>query len=100
MKTREYFKDIGYKPFLFYVVFGVKGEKLQVSKSRHHVDVFPDDLEIHSLCRTNHADYINGFFEGTLGKILKEANRELYECIFQKNGKKTSLTGKLLQKTM
>ncbi len=79
METREYFKDIGYKPFLFYVVFGVTGEKLQVSKSRHHVDVFPDDLEIHSLCRTNHADYINGFFEGTLGKILKEANRELYE---------------------
>lgn len=28
---RKYYRDIGYKPFLFYVVFGVSAEELEVS---------------------------------------------------------------------
>ena len=39
---REYYQDIGYKPFLFYVIFGVSGEDLEVSQKRHHVDEFPE----------------------------------------------------------
>ena len=51
--NREHYKDINYKPFLFYVVFGVPGEKLEVSQSRHHVDAFPEGLELRALspCR-------------------------------------------------
>ena len=38
MIKREYYKDVDYKPFLFYVIFGVRGDQLQVSASKHHVD--------------------------------------------------------------
>ena len=31
---RKYDRDIGYKPFLFYVVFGVAAEELEVSWTR------------------------------------------------------------------
>ena len=31
---RKYYRDIGYKPFLFYVVFGVSAEELEVSRTR------------------------------------------------------------------
>lgn len=31
---RKYYRDIGYKPFLFYVVFGVSAEELEVSRNR------------------------------------------------------------------
>lgn len=40
---RKYFKDIGYKPFLFYIVFGVSGEDLEVSREKHKVDELPED---------------------------------------------------------
>ena len=29
MIKREHYKDLGYKPFLFYVIFGVTAEELQ-----------------------------------------------------------------------
>lgn len=77
--NRKYYQDIQYKPFLFYVVFGVSGNDLQVSRSKHHVDFFPEKLEILSLNRTEHNDYINGFFNGQLGTLLKEDNADLFE---------------------
>ena len=52
MQSREHFTDIGYKPFLFYVVFGVTGDDIHPSGSRHHVDELPESLEIHALSRT------------------------------------------------
>jgi len=76
---REYYEDIGYKPFLFFVIFGVSANELKVSREKHHVDGFPEDLEIHSLSRPDHADYMDGFFGGDLGKVLKEADGELFE---------------------
>ena len=39
---REYYQDIGYKPFLFYLVFGVSAEELEVSQKRHKVDELPE----------------------------------------------------------
>ena len=41
MITREQYKDINYKPFLFFVVFGARGDQLEVSGSRHHVEGIP-----------------------------------------------------------
>ena len=35
---RDHYQDIGYKPFLFYLVFGVSAEELEVSQKRHKVD--------------------------------------------------------------
>lgn len=46
MIKREHYKDLGYKPFMFYVIFGVTADQLQVSASRHHVNsVFVDDFD-------------------------------------------------------
>ena len=76
---RKHYQDIDYKPFLFYVIFGVSGEELQVSQSRHHVDAFPEGLELHALNRTKNGDYMAGFFQGTLGDVLKDANPVLFD---------------------
>lgn len=48
---RKYFKDIGYKPFLFYIVFGVSGEDLEVSREKHKVDELPEGLDIRIFTR-------------------------------------------------
>ena len=86
MQSREHFTDIGYKPFLFYVVFGVTGDDIHPSGSRHHVDELPESLEIHALSRPDHADYMDGFFSGDLGKVLKASYPDLYEkCLAAEN---------------
>lgn len=77
---REYYKDIGYNPFLFYAIFGVSGEELEVSGKKYNVDGLPEGLEIRTLTRADNAEYIDGFFfSGTYGKILKESNPDTYK---------------------
>ena len=68
---REYYRDIGFKPFLFYVIFGVSGEDLAVSRTKHKVDELPEGLDLRTLTRENHGDYIDGFLTGSMGKVLK-----------------------------
>jgi len=77
---REYYEDIGYKPFLFYVIFGVAGEELEVSRSKHHVDEFPQGLAIQTVSRPQNAEYMDNLLGGELGKILKSSDRVLYEA--------------------
>ena len=48
---RDYYQDIGYKPFLFYLVFGVSAEELEVSQKRHKVDELPEGIDIRSFTR-------------------------------------------------
>ena len=76
---RQYFEDIGYKPFLFYVVFGVSGDELEVSGTNHNVDGMPEGLEIVSLTRPEHSEYLDGIIGGEIGKVLKKADSDLYE---------------------
>ena len=76
---REYYQDIGYKPFLFYVVFGVSGDDLKVSGQKHHVDGIPEGMDIASLSRKEHADYIDGLIGGMIGNVLRAADEKLYE---------------------
>ena len=76
---RKYFEDIGYKPFLFYVVFGVTGDELEVSRTNHNVDGMPEGLEIVSLVRPDHSEYLDGIVGGEIGKVLSRADKALYE---------------------
>ena len=78
MMERKYYNDIDYKPFLFYVVFGVSEDNMQVSKTKHHVDEVPAGIDVMCLNRTNNNDYIENFFRGAIGDIIKERNEELY----------------------
>lgn len=75
---RKYYNDIDYKPFLFYVVFGVSEENMQVSKSKHHVDEVPAGIDIRCLNRKDNNDYIENFFQGAIGDIIRENDEELY----------------------
>lgn len=77
--NREYYKDIDYKPFLFYVIFGVSAEELQVSRKKHHIDEFPAGLDMRMFNRKENADYIDGFFSGVMGNVLDEKNHEVFE---------------------
>ena len=76
---RKYYEDIGYKPFLVYVIFGISGDQIEVSKSKHHVDGMPEGLDSISLERPMHSEYIDGIIGGEIGKVLKRADSDLYE---------------------
>ena len=76
---RQYYEDIGYKPFLVYLVFGVSGDALEISREKHNVDGIPEGLEFLSLSRHEHAEYIDGIMGDEIGKVLKRANSDLYE---------------------
>ncbi|MBQ6367840.1 MAG: hypothetical protein IJJ30_04750 [Erysipelotrichaceae bacterium] len=78
-QKREHYQERGYKPFLFYVVFGTSGKDLEVSASRHHADGLPAGLSMQALSRKDNAAYIEGFFAGAVGNILKGTAPELYE---------------------
>ena len=67
---REYYQDIGYKPFLFFVIYGVTGDDLEVSQKRHKVDELPEGLDLRTLTRELHGDYMDGFLTGPMGKVL------------------------------
>ena len=75
---RKYYQDIGYKPFLFYVIFGVSGEDLEVSREKHKVDELPEGLDIRTFTRKEHGEWIDGWFSGAYETVLKEANSELF----------------------
>ncbi len=75
---REYYQDIGYRPFLFYVIFGVSGEDLIVSRTKHKVDELPEGLDLRTLTRKENGDYIDGFFSGAMGKVLREEDEDLF----------------------
>ena len=51
---RPYYEDIGYKPFLIYIVFGVSGDELEISRAKHNVDEIPEGLDFISLTRPDH----------------------------------------------
>ena len=76
---REYYQDIGYKPFLFFIIFGVSGEQLEVSKKKHKVDELPEALDIRTLTRAENGDYIDGFFTGSFGNVLKSKDESIFE---------------------
>ena len=78
---RPYYEDLNYRPLLFYVIFGVKNEELNVSREKHHVDAFPEGLDFMFYNKSEHSEYMSSLIGGSLGDILKEDNSTLYEAI-------------------
>ncbi len=58
-----------------------KEEELEISRERHNIDEIPEGLNINMLIREQHGEYMDNLIGGTLGKILKEEQPELYEKI-------------------
>ena len=86
---RIYFTEPYKSPHIFYALFGTDNiNELSVSKSRHNVDIIPDELEIKNCCKTENQDqkdYIEQFYAGFLGEILKEKDATLYEKVINCN---------------
>ena len=78
---RPHYEDLNYHPLLFYVIFGVNGDELNVSRERHHVDEFPDGLDLISYQKPEHQEYMTELIGGALGEILDAGNHALYEAI-------------------
>ncbi|MCH5270834.1 MAG: hypothetical protein J1E83_08800 [Lachnospiraceae bacterium] len=66
---------------LFYVIFGVNGEELSVSRERHHVDAFPEGLDLLSYRKPEYEEYMTELIGGTIGEMLNADNHTLYEAI-------------------
>lgn len=82
---RPYYEDINYHPLMFYVIFGAKDEELEISRERHNLDEVPKGLNMNMLTRVQHSEYMDNLIGGTLGKLLKEEQPELYERIQKEN---------------
>jgi len=82
---RPYYKDINYHPLMFYVIFGAKEEELEISRERHNIDEVPEGLNMNLLTREQHGEYMDNLIGGTLGKLLKEEQPELYVKIQKEN---------------
>ncbi len=78
---RPYYRDLKCRPFLFYVMFGVKNEELRVSRKRHHVDGFPDGLELVFCDRKKNDAYMRSLMGDSLGRILDREKHDLYEIV-------------------
>ena len=70
---------------MFYVIFGVKEEELEISRERHNLDEVPEGLNMNMFTREQHSEYMDNLIGGTLGKLLKEEQPELYEKIQKEN---------------
>lgn len=82
---RPYYEDINYHPLMFYVIFGAKEEELEISRERHNLDEVPEGLNMNMFTREQHSEYMDNLIGGTLGKLLKEEQPELYEKIQKEN---------------
>lgn len=78
---RPYYEDLNYPPLLYYVIFGVTGEDMSVSRERHHVDAIPEGLDCISYNREEHDEYMSSMLDGVLGEMLDEGNHDLYETV-------------------
>ena len=78
---RPYYTDLNYHPFLYYIVFGVKSEELQVSRERHHVEGFPKGLDFVFFSKKKNDSYMQSLLGGTLGEILDRKKHILYEKV-------------------
>ncbi len=78
---RPYYKDIDYRPQLFYAAFGVGDTELEVSKVRHKVDGFPEGLSMTAYEKPEHAEYMEALIGGDLGEMLRDRTPQLYEAV-------------------
>jgi hypothetical protein len=77
---RNYYEN-GNKPYIFYVIFGVTTDELNISRKKHRVDEIPSDIQVIKYDKSDNRNYIEGFYDGYLGTILKEKDINLYEKV-------------------
>jgi len=78
---RAYYEDINYHPYIFYVVFEVRHEKLEISTERHHVDELPEGIDIALFNRYENGEYMDSLLGGTLGYLLNESSPSLFSRV-------------------
>lgn len=76
---RQYYVNINYRPYLFYVVFGADKSKLRISKTKYNVESIPDGLDIMVITRSEHQKYMDALISGELADRLKSDDPILYE---------------------
>lgn len=79
---------------MFYVVFGVDSADLQVSRKRHKVDGFPENLELILYEKPKHTEYMELLFGGSMGNVLRDNNPQLYEA-FREADRWTVIRGEI-----
>ena len=83
---RPYYIDIGMRPMLFYIIFGVNDPNTVISRERHRVDAAPEGLEFQLLNREQHGDYIDSLLSSVYGEVLREKKPELFDRVKECSG--------------
>lgn len=81
MYKRNWYNNQGYKPQIFYAVFGVNQEDLGISREKYHVDKVPDGIlaAVFSRKEEGQKEYMDTFFKQQIGKFLQEKDMYLFE---------------------
>lgn len=74
--ARPHYQDGGASPFLFYVVFGSRIDKLALSRGRHRCDAVPQGLDV-QLYGPDQLDVTDSFRAGFLWDELQASDPEL-----------------------
>lgn len=82
MLERTNYDERGYKPFLFYAVFGVDEKHMKISKKRHHVEKIPEKLDIsfYAKSQPEQKAFVESFYSENLGAFLAEKGGALSEA--------------------
>ena len=79
---RKYFSK-GFEPaFIFFAIYGIENSELNLSKTEHNIDEYPQGLDIRFYNKSKNSEqkaYIEGFLNGAMGRMLKEDSPELYK---------------------
>lgn len=78
---RPYYEPSPHRPLLFYIIFGVKEQELEVSRERHRVDGFPAGLAFRFYRRAADGAYMDALTGGAMGRVLDRQNHALYETL-------------------
>lgn len=78
---RPYYEDLHTRPLLFYVIFGARDQRLNVSRERHHVDEVPEGISYLLYRRGSHAGTMASLIGSNLGAVLARERPELYEAV-------------------
>ena len=83
--TRKHYEKIDYKPLIFFAIFDVSDGEFKITKEKHHVYGIPEGIEIQMFRRPDDDEYFKGFFGGSLGLVLYDSNKELYDKASEAN---------------
>jgi hypothetical protein len=80
---RKYFESGGGDAGLLYVVFGDFPQPMKLDAARYRTNGAPEGTKLSAYGRDQHGDFVRSFYEGWLGRSLRDENPALFAAVEQ-----------------